>query len=293
MNFRHLLPTLLAVLFSCFMPLGGFAQQKNNGNNNSRAAQERRDDAKIKDEREDINEAEKKRDAAVSKRKELAADHAKLEAAVTKTRATLEELRKRLEDQIGAKLGVPALAKTQSEAMQAYDAAAAPFVKKLDADPTYAAAKTAASTARQDLLQLKNQSLTEAQLTAKRAELNAKIEKPDLMKREALGQETSLIPLRQQADAAQEKLAKARDLVKSQVEANPDLQKALQAWEKSKREEQAGEAKVKAAERDVAAAEANIAQQRKQLQQATIRDKQNDQKQNNNNNNKNNNNKKK
>jgi hypothetical protein len=286
------LPT--CVLLSCITTFvicsDVFALQKGNPNN---AGQERKDDAKVQSERQDINEAEKKIQADLKELRAAELEAKKSAEAFTKASKAKNETIDNLERKLGEKLGLPKANEAQRAAQLAYDEASKKWLEAMKTNPKYmeaiekagrasATLKSLASTPNPDeSIQKQQQTQAASDMAEWRSTLSS-----------YLASISELNPVRDKLATAQKKLADLRTQLKQQVESHPELKASeknrLQAKEETEKDEQ----KVATLRRKAASDQSKLLAEKSQLAKAIAQDKQNDNKNNNKNDNKNNNQKK-
>jgi hypothetical protein len=273
-----------------FMGSPGFAlaDQKNQGKNNG---QEKKDDARVQNARQDVNQAASKIQAGIKDVREAEGDVRKLQGSLVETKREMDATEKRLEDWVGERNGLSTAVEAQRKAQQAYDEAAKTEIASMKTNPKFAplaqrveAADKAMKdiNARQDIDGTTRQSMLSPHasvLSDWRYAVTNHLETVPKLKE-----------LKSVLASAQAKVAELRLLIKKQVEVHPDLKAAQKKWEKAKSESDKAEAELVAARRQVASDNSKLAAEKMQLSRAMAQDRQNDGKKNNNNNkNKNNN----
>lgn len=287
---RHLpiLPLAFLLSLAAVLPLssGGLAAQKGNAAN---AGRERKDDAKVQSERQDINEAEKKIQASLKELRAAELEAKKSSEAFTTSSKAKNETINRLENTLGEKLGLPKANETQRTLQLAYDEATKPWLEAMKKDPKYSSAIEKAGRAAAILKSIAVESQPDESMREKQSQAAIDMAQWRSTVSSYLASVSELNPAREKLAAAQNKLADLRSRLKQQVESHPDLRASererIQAKEASEKDEQ----KVASLRRKAASEQGKLLAEKSQLAKAIAQDKQNDGK---NNNNKNNNQKK-
>jgi hypothetical protein len=252
---------------------------------NKNAAQEKKDDARVKNARQDVSSAQKKIDSVL---KELAA--AKKEAensfeAIATAKKAMDDTSNRLERWISQNLGIPAAIEAQRTAQAAYDEAAKPMIAAMKANPKYLPLVERADKADKFLKSLPTNTVLD-ETTRRQQESAALKELADL--RSTVSSYLESLPElkypREKLVAAQTKLAELRGQLKKQLELHPDLMSAEKKWSQSKVLHEKNKGRLATLGRNLAAEQSKLAAERAQLSKATMQDKQNDNKNNSKNN---------
>jgi len=278
---------LLSSVAIAFLSSNAVAVQKGNASN---AARERKDNAKVQNERQDINEAEKKIQADLKELRATEAESKKSAAAFADSSKAKNETIDRLEKTLGEKLGIPRANEAQRVAQLAYDEASKPLLEAMKTNPKYMPAIEKAGQASVVLKSLatepqQNESLRKQQQTqaaSDMAEWRSTLSS-------YLASISELNPTREKVASSQKKVAELRAQLKQQVDSHPDLKASekerLQAKDVNEKDEQ----KVATLRRKAASDQSKLMAEKSQLAKAIAQDKQNDGQNKNQNNNKNNN----
>jgi len=266
------------------------AVQKGNASN---AGKERRDNAKVQNERQDINEAEEKIQADLKELRAAEAESKKSAEAFTNSSKAKNETIDRLEKTLGEKLGILMANEAQRVAQLAYDEASKPLLEAMKTNPKYMPAIEKAGQASVILKSLatepqQDESLRKQQQT--QAASNMAEWRNTLSS--YLASISELNPAREKVASSQKKVAELRAQLKQLVDSHPDLKASekerLQAKDANEKDEQ----KVATLRRKAASDQSKLMAEKTQLAKAIAQDKQNDGQNKNQNNNNNNNQKK-
>ncbi len=277
-------PLAFLLAIAALLPLSsdGLAAQKGNSAN---AAKERKDDAKVQNERLDINEAEKKIQASLKELRAVEIEAKKSSDAFVSSSKARNETIKRLEKTLGDKLGLPKASETQRAAQLAYDEATKPWLEAMKKDPQYSTAIEKAGRAAGILKSIATESQPDESLREQQAQAAIDMAQWRTTVSSYLASVSELNPTREKLAAAQNKLADLRSRLKQQVESHPDLKASererIQAMDASEKDEQ----KVATLRRKAASEQSKLLVEKSQLSKAIAQDKQNDGKSNNKNNN--------
>ena len=260
------------------------AAQKGKNNNSS---QERKDDARVQNERQDVSAAEKKLQADVKEVRAAETEAKKAMDAVATAKKAMDETSGRLSRWISQNLGIPEAEEAQRTAQAAYDEATKPLIASMKSNPKYMPAiekaekasallKTLATdTSIDESIRKSQQSQAAKEMSDWRSTMNAYLESASELK----------YP-REKLVAAQTKLAELRSQMKKQLDVHPDLKAAEKKWTQAKEAYAKDVERVAAMRRKGAADQSKLMAEKAQLTKATMQDKQNDNKNKNNNNNK-------
>lgn len=287
---RHLpmIPLVFLLAIAAVLPLSsdGLAAQKGNAAN---AVKERKDDAKVQNERQDINEAEKKIQASLKELRAAELEAKKSAEAFTTSSKAKSETTNRLEKTLGEKLGLPKANENQLAAQLAYDEATKPWLEAMKKDPQYSPAIEKAGRAAAILKSIASQSQPDESMREQQAQAAIDMAQWRSTLSAYLASISELNPAREKLASAQNKVADLRSRLKQQVESHQELKASekerIQAKEASEKDEQ----RVASLRRKAASEQGKLLAEKSQLAKAIAQDKQNDGK---NKNNKNNNQKK-
>jgi len=251
--------------------------------NKSQAAQEKKDDARIKNARQELSAAEKKVRSDV---KEFNA--AELEAkrsfqAIASAKKAMDETSNRLERWISQNLGMPEAIEAQRAAQAAYDEAAKPLIAAMKANPKYMPLVERADKASQLLKSLATN--TEIDETLRRQQQSAASKELADLRSTVSTYLESLSELeypRQKLVTAQNKLAELRAQLKKQLELHPDLLAAEKKWNQSKEQHEKNVGRLASLRSKALSDKSRLAAEQAQLAKANQQDKQNDNKKKNN-----------
>ncbi len=277
---------LLAIAGVASLNSDGLSAQKGNASN---AAKERKDDAKVQNERQDINEAEKKIQASLKELRAAELEAKKSAEAFTNSSKAKNEVVERLEKSLGEKLGLPKASEAQRAAQLAYDEASKPWLEAMKKDPQYLPAIDKATRAASILKSVAAESQPDDSLRQQQTQAASDMAEWRSTVSSYLSSISQLNPAREKLASAQSKLAGLRSQLKQQVESHPDLnaseRKRIQAKEASEKDEQ----QVAMLRRRAASEQGKLLAEKSQLAKAIAQDKQNDGKNKNNNQKKNDN----
>ncbi len=266
---------LLAVLVS--LPVAVCAAPPKKGDNNS--AQEKKDDAKIKQQTEEAQraqrEAQEESKHLADAEKDLANARAKLKSAAKSE----EDAR----DSVGAKqerlVGMDKATADQGASKTAYEAVATPILASLKETAAYKATKLKAESAIVESRKI--QSNTELSAAEKRqkevAATNQALAVGEL-ERNTIQADAKARALKEKYDAAQARIAELRKKIKEAVDADSSVKAAHQTLNKAKESAEAAQIRVAAAAKKVAAARAKLNREAQDVSQAKAADKANDNK---------------
>lgn len=249
----------------------GLAFDKKSGN-----AQERKDDARVRREKEDVEEA---KDAVNDAQKSLT--RALKEAAASEAREkvvlhALNAARERVEERLGKKVGLDVESTRFKEAQSEYEKAKGPIVERLKASQEYQSAVKSAETAMNQLRELRgDDSLTDDQRKAKSTELTRLSLGPSRLEQSAVAADESANRAHTRLDEIQKRVAALREKIRKEVDAEPDVRKALSDVESARKDSNKADSEVVKARNHLHSARTKLAQQQ-DLRKAQIKDKQND-----------------
>ena len=199
--------------------------------------------------------------------------------AVVEAKKAYETTEERTEETHGRRLGLANAMTLESAAQSAFENGVQPVLLALQQQVEYRNAANSAKAAEQELTQLtKNQSLspTDRELQSKAAQVD--IKRVKTMEQEAIVGVPETRKLKEQRDAAIQKLAQLRAEIRAAVSASSEVQAAELKWEKAKKSHEKDLAQVVGMKKKFAADQAKLAAEKVQLQKANMQDKANDQK---------------
>ena len=279
-NFNpFLIVGILVISFASSTLLAINQQRGNNNSKNAKSTQERRDDAKIKSEQEDVSQAQNRLQTDSKEFRQAEAEAQKSLVAVVEAKKAYETTEERTEETHGRRLGLANAMTLESAAQSAFENGVQPVLLALQQQVEYRNAANSAKAAEQELTQLtKNQSLspTDRELQSKAAQVD--IKRVKTMEQEAIVGVPETRKLKEQRDAAIQKLAQLRAEIRAAVSASSEVQAAELKWEKAKKSHEKDLAQVVGMKKKFAADQAKLAAEKVQLQKANMQDKANDQK---------------
>ena len=249
--------------------------------NKAKSAQEKRDDQKVKDEKEDVKQAQDKLQGDQKELQDAQKALAESESKEKAARQKLDEARKRIEAKHEKGSGIDKALAEQEAAKKTYDEAAAPVLKALKEKPEYQTAtkKVADADARLKAIRA-DESLSPE---SKRKEI-AQASKDKLA---TSGLELSAIERDSSAKSARAKLADAqnrvnqiRGKIRGLIAADPEISSTLQAMRTAAEAAEASGIKVKRIRDKIAADTTKLGREQQQVKQAEAADKANDNKNN-------------
>lgn len=251
----------------------GFAQNKNK----AQSAQEKRDDQKIKNEKEDVKHAQ---DKLKSDQKELqAAQKAfdEIEGKEKAARQKLDEVRKRINAKYEKNSGIEKALADQDAAKKLYDDAAAPVLKALQEKPEYQAAvkQVAEAEARLKAIRADESLSADAKRKAIAQASRDKLVTSDLEQKD-LADDPAAKSARARLADAQERVNEIRIKVRSLIDGDSEIKSSLHAMRSAAEDAEAAGEKVKRIRDRIAADAAKLNREQQQVKQAEIQDKQND-----------------
>ncbi len=260
----------------------------------SNAAQEKKDDARVKDAKQDVSEAQKKIQNDLKELKAADAETKKSFAAIATAKKSMDEASSKLERWISQNLGIPEAIESQRSLQTAYDEASKPLIAAMKTNPKYMPLVERAAKADKLLKSLATN--TELDEATRRQQQSAAAKEMADLKATVNTYLESLPELKYPKEklvAAQTKLAELRLQLKKQLEMHPDLKAAEKKWSQAKENYQKDVQRMATLSRKAASDKSKLVAEQAQLQKANMQDKQNDNKNNNNKNKNKNKNKKK
>ncbi|MDZ4848123.1 MAG: hypothetical protein SGI77_02430 [Pirellulaceae bacterium] len=283
---------LLTLVFVCTWSFS-FAAQKNNKNNNNNV-QERKDDAKVNNERADVSEATKKLQADLKELKLLEAAAKKSQDGIASAKRSMDDTSDRLKKWISQNLGIPQALEAQKNAQAVYDETAKPIIEAMKSNPKYMPAIERAEKANAVLKALATDTQTnEATRRQQQAEASKALADWRITMSSYLDAHPDLKYPREKLTAAQSKYAELVAQLKKQLELHPDMKAAEKKLTQARESHEKDLQQIATLKRKSASDQAKLVAEKSQLSKSMIQDKQNDGKNNNNNKKNNNNNKKK
>jgi hypothetical protein len=259
--------------------------------NNKNNAQEKKDDQKIQENRQDVNEMEKKLQNDAKAIKAAEAETQKYHSMLTDAKSNLDKVTKQTEEWIVKNLGIPEAIEAQRKAQTAYDEAAKPVIDSMRTNPKYSALAQRVEAASKTLKELSTR--TDLDAAAKQqlqSAANKEIADWRYAQTNFLDASSELKTPRETLLAAQKRLSELRSQMKKQLDNHPDVRNAEKKWSKAKEDREKAAARVAELYKKAAVDKNKLIAERAQLSKSIMQDKANDQKKNNN---KKNNNKKK
>jgi hypothetical protein len=263
---------LCAVLLAlAAVPAPGQAQKNKND--------EKREDARVKAAKKDLDEAsDKLKDA----QRELDQAVGKLKKAEKERESAIDRAqneRTKAEREHEGKLGIPKALETQEKAQQAYDSAAVPVLAALKKSAEYLAALESAARAKEELkLVRENTSLAAAEREARLSQLTRTALAPAELEKKTLESDPETRKAAERLAAARAELAKLRAEIRAKVESDPQLRDALADLERANKEHDKAEAEAVREKKSVAEAQARVAREKNAYNQAVAADRRDDNK---------------
>jgi hypothetical protein len=284
--------SLIGLILVSLLSANSVLAAQNNKNN----AQEKKDDQKIQENRQDVNEMEKKLQNDAKAIKAAEAETQKYQSMLTDAKTNLDKVTKQTEEWIVKNLGIPEAIEAQRKAQTAYDEAAKPIIDSMRTNPKYAALAQRVEAATKTLKELSTR--TDLDAAAKQqlqSAANKEIADWRYAQTNFLDASSELKTPRETLLAAQKRLSELRSQMKKQLDNHPDVRNAEKKWSKAKEDREKAASKVAELYKKAAIDKNKLIAERAQLSKSIMQDKANDQKKNNNkkNNNNNKNNKKK
>lgn len=240
-------------------------------------AQERKDDARVRREKEDVEEAQ---DAVKDAQKSLNNAIKAATAAEAREKAVLKALnaaRERVEERLGKKVGLDVESTRFKEVQSEYEKAKGPIVERLKASSDYQSAVKSAETALDQLRALRgDDSLTDDQRKAKSTELTRLSLGPSRLEQSAVAADEAANGAHTRLDEIQKRVAALREKIRKEVDAEPDVRKALSDVESARKDSNKADGEVAKARNHLRSARVKLAQQQQDLLKAQVKDKQND-----------------
>lgn len=262
----------LIVLAGSVAESSAVAFDKKSGN-----AQERKDDARVRDAKEDVQQAREKLNAA---EKELARSLKDALAADVRERAAvrgIEAARDKVEERLGKKVGLDVEFARQKEALAEYEKAKAPVVERLKASAEYQAAVKSGEAAMEQLRALRgDDSLSDEQRKAKSTELTRQSLAASKLETSAVASDEAASAAQGRLGEIQKKVMALRDKIRKEVDAEPDVKKAIAEAETARETSKRADQEVAKDRRGVAQARAKLNDEQAHLLKAQAQDKKND-----------------
>lgn len=276
-------PTRFSLLVVIALALVGtseaLAYAPKKGKTNS--AQEKKDDAKVKQQTEEAQRVQKQLQDEMKNlndaERKLAQAQAKLKSEGNEERST----RERVEQTQGRSLGIDKSLEQQSAAKKAYEEASEPILKTLKESAAYKSAKVRSEKGHEELKKIRSmeglsfddRKRMEAAATANALAM-ANVEK------EALQADPKVMSLKEKYDDAAERVAQLRGRIKQMVDSDSAVKTAHQSTNKARESVEAEERHVAQLRQKVAATRAKLARETQDVAQAKAADKANDNKNN-------------
>lgn len=280
-------PFVLSCLWIVLLAVpGSFASAQNNKNNKNNA-QERKDDQRVQNAREDVNEIEKRLQADLKELKSADGELRKLHEKIVDAKKEVDAVRKKTEQDVAYKLRINETIEEQKKAQAAYDEASKPLIESMKTNPKYSELAKRADAAEKTLKEL-NARTDVDDTTRQHLQSQSSKELADWRYnvKNFLDTAPELKAQREKLAAVQAKLADSRHHLKLQVDAHADVRNAEKKYDKAKQDEDKAKTAFASKKQKVMADQSKLAAEKAQLSKAMYQDKQNN---NNNKNNKNNN----
>jgi len=277
--------SIAGILFSS----PSWAAQKNKSN----AAQEKKDDARVNDAKQDVNEAQKKIQGDLKEIKAAEVEERKSFEGMAAAKKAMDDTSKALENWISKNLRIPEAIEEQRSLQTAYDEATKPLIAAMKTNPKFMPLVERAANADKLLKSLPtNPELDEATRRQQHSAATKELADLRVTVSSHLDSLSELKYPKEKLVAAQTKLAELRLQLKKQLEMHPDLIAAEKKWNQSKESHGKDSQRVATLKRKATSNQSKLITEKSQLAKATMQDKQNDNKNNNSNKNKNKNKKK-
>ncbi len=274
LRWRHCTSSITLAVVLALTPL---AVRADNKNDKAKAAQEKRDDQKIKNEKEDVKQAQEK---LKDDQKELQAAQKAVDEAERKetaARKRLDEVRKRVEAKHENASGIDKALAAQEAAKKSYDAAAAPVLKSLKEKPEYQAIVKKVADAEARLKAAQDDKNLSAD--AKRAVI-ARASKDKLatseLERTALEANPAARSARAKLADAQAYVTELRSQIRGMIDNDSEIKSAREAMRSAADATEAVGEKMKRIRDRASADAAKLNPEQQQVKQAEAADKAND-----------------
>lgn len=252
-----------------------------NKNNKGKSAQEKKDDQKIKNEKEDVKEAQDKLKDDQKELQNAQQALAEIEGKEKAARQKLDEVRKRIESKLESGSGLDKALAAQDAAKKVYDEAASPVLKALKEKPEYQAAvkKVSEADARLKLLRADETLSADAKRKAIAQASREKMATSEL-EQAALEADSNAKSERAKLADAQDRVNQIRAKIRNQIDADPEIKSSLQAMRSAAEATEIAGQKMQRIRDKIAADTAKLAREQQQVKQAEAADKANDNKNN-------------
>lgn len=251
--------------------------------NGKNSAQEKKDDAKVK---EQTQQAQKAQDELKNELQDLNKAENELAQAMAKVKAAGQK-EQGVRDRVSAKhervVGIDKALSVQEAAKKAYEEIADPLLAKLKETAAYKGAKTRVEAGHAELKKIRG---TEGLSFEERKRLEAAASANALavanLEKEALQGDPKAIALKEKHDAAAKHVADLRAKIKSEVDRDSEVRAAEQETQKARQVVETAQAKVNKERHTVEQARAKLAKEARDVAAAKAADKANDNKKSNN-----------
>ena len=276
MNANCLKLIVLALLFVLPVTVLAAPPKKGDNKNNS---QEKKDDAKVKQQTEEAQRAQREVQEEskhlADAEKDLATARAKLKSAAK------SELDAR--DSVAAKqerlVGMDKATTDQAGTKAAYEAVANPILASLKDTAAYKAAKVKAEAAIVEMRTIQsNSELSAAEKRQREATASSQALGVGELERNTINADKKAVALKEKYDAAQARIAELRQKIKTAVDADSSVKAAHQDTNKAKEVVEVGVTRVASASKKLAASRAKLNREAQDVNQAKAADKANDDK---------------
>lgn len=271
---RFLLAVSAIIGLAAFSPLTAADQIPGNKGKN---AQERKDDQRVKNARDDVQEAQKK---LQEDQKELAAagkELDKLQDRVKKVTKELQDVRKEVEAKLESSMGLQKLLDEQAGAQKRFDEVARPLLDELKKSPAYETASKTAESAKSRLKSLReDKTLPEKDRLQKVTQANLEALAVSKLERETLDADPKAKEMKGELSAVQQRVSGLRDRIRTSVESDSEFKTAKKAFDKAKDDIEKAETRLTKLREEVSQSQRKLAQEQAQLQKAQLQDKRNE-----------------
>ncbi len=250
-----------------------------NKNNKAKAAQEKRDDQKVKDEKEDVKQAQDKLKGDQKELQDAQNALGEAEGREKIARQKLDEVRKRISAKAEKNSGIEKALAEQEAAKKAYDEVATPILKTLKDSKEHQAATKKVEDARARLKTVREDaSLSDDGKRKATAQASQDALALSELESKTLEANPSAKSARTKLANVQDRVNQIRVKIRNEVEANSEISSSLQAMRSAADASEVAGQKVKRIRDKIAASQAKVAREQQQVKQAEAQDKANDNK---------------
>jgi len=250
---KTFIPFFVVLLFVHSNAIGG-----SKGNPNS-IKKERKDDAKVEDQRQDVNEAAKKIETDLKEVRDAELAEKKSYEAVTEASKAKQVTSDRIERMLGERLGIATANEAQRTAQNAYEKASAPLIEAMKHDPKHAGAFSNAQRAELLLQSLALDTKIDDE-TRRQEQAVASKEMADwrVTVNSHLSSQTELEPWKERLVLAQKRVAELRSMLSQQLDIHPELKASERERQRAKETHERDTQRVSAVRRKVASDQSKL-----------------------------------